>query len=78
MGQHESINDKSAIPVENATPAAPAGGLDVTTKMALASLDPPSLDPPKLDPPKLDPPKLAMPKVDMSKLDMPAIQAPKI
>jgi len=73
MGQHESINDKSAIPVENATPAAPAGGLDVTTKMALASLDPPSLDPPKLDPPKL-----AMPKVDMSKLDMPAIQAPKI
>jgi hypothetical protein len=78
MGQHESINDKSAIPVENATPAAPAGGLDVTPKMALASLDPPSLDPPKLDPPKLDPPKLAMPKVDMSKLDMPAIQAPKI
>ena len=73
MGQHESINDKSAIPVENATPAAPAGGLDVTPKMALASLDPPSLDPPKLDPPKL-----AMPKVDMSKLDMPAIQAPKI
>ena len=78
MGQHESINDKSAIPVENATPAAPAGGLDVTPKMALASLDPPSLDPPKLDPPKLDPPKLAMPKVDMSKLDMPAIQTPKI
>ena len=73
MGQHESINDKSAVPVETATPAAPAGGLDVTTKMALASLDPPSLDPPKLDPPKL-----AMPKVDMSKLDMPAIQAPKI
>jgi hypothetical protein len=83
MGQHESINDKSAIPVETATPAAPAGGLDVTPKMALASLDPPSLDPPKLDPPKvdppkLDPPKLAMPKVDMSKLDMPAIQTPKI
>jgi hypothetical protein len=66
MGQHESINDKSAIPVETATPAAPAGGLDVTPKMALASLDPP----------KLDPPKLAMPKVDMSKLDM--IQTPKI
>ena len=73
MGQHESINDKSAVPVETATPAAPAGGLDVTPKMALASLDPP-----KLDPPKLDPPKLAMPKVDMSKLDMPAIQTPKI
>ena len=68
MGQHESINDKSAVPVETATPAAPAGGLDVTPKMALASLDPP----------KLDPPKLAMPKVDMSKLDMPAIQTPKI
>jgi hypothetical protein len=83
MGQHESINDKSAVPVETATPAAPAGGLDVTPKMALASLDPPKLDPPKLDPPKvdppkLDPPKLAMPKVDMSKLDMPAIQTPKI
>jgi hypothetical protein len=73
MGQHESINDKSAVPVETATPAAPAGGLDVTPKMALASLDPP-----KVDPPKLDPPKLAMPKVDMSKLDMPAIQTPKI
>ena len=88
MGQHESINDKSAVPVETATPAAPAGGLDVTPKMALASLDPPKLDPPRLDPPrldppkvdppKLDPPKLAMPKVDMSKLDMPAIQTPKI
>ena len=88
MGQHESINDKSAVPVETATPAAPAGGLDVTPKMALASLDPPKLDPPKLDPPKVDPPKvdppkvdppkLAMPKVDMSKLDMPAIQTPKI
>jgi hypothetical protein len=88
MGQHESINDKSAVPVATATPAAPAGGLDVTPKMALASLDPPKLDPPKLDPPKLDPPKLdppkldppklAMPKVDMSKLDMPAIQTPKI
>jgi hypothetical protein len=81
MGQHESINDKSAVPVETATPAAPAGGLDVTPKMALASLDPPKVDPPKvdppkLDPPKLDPPKLAMPKVDMSKLDM--IQTPKI
>jgi hypothetical protein len=83
MGQHESINDKSAVPVEPATPAVPAGSSDVTPKMALASVDPPKLDSPKLEMPKLEMPKLempelAMPKLEFPKIDMPAIQAPKI
>jgi hypothetical protein len=75
MGQHESINNESAVPVEPATPAVPAGSSDVTPKMALASVDPPKLDPPKLE---LEMPKLEMPKLEFPKIDMPAIQAPKI
>ena len=93
MGQHESINDKSAVPVENATPAVPAGAMDATPKMALAVIeapksdphktdliktDPPTIDLAKLEFPKLEFPKLEFPKLETPKIDIPAIQAPKI
>jgi hypothetical protein len=86
MGQHESINDKSAVPVENGTPAVP----EVTPRMALVPVDQPKLEILKLEVSKIDmlaiqtsriesaAPTTEISMIESPKLGLASIAAPQI
>jgi hypothetical protein len=70
MDQQENIKDR---PEPSSGGAAASAPIDVTAKMALASLDLPKIDIPKIEVPKID-----IPKIEAAKIDAPKLETPKI
>jgi len=71
MDQQENIKDKPE-PSSEVAPA-PIDGIDVTPRMALASLDLPKIEVPKIDALKTEAAKIDTPKIELDSIEAPRL-----